>query len=355
MDATEDTVKKAYRRLALELHPDRPQNKGKEGEADNKFKRVQEAYEKLKNGRTTVDMLKTHFKSEDIHTSLEHFFFTTNSQGNLNNTFDFTSVSSSNVRSFTSSGSRINTGKKGQSLKTALLVTFKESLYGCTKTIEYLRALNCIDCRDQPPLVNCRECGGKGVFTASIGGANITTPCTSCQQNGNSSHRLLCSTCNGTKKLATKTTCTVEVPPGITTGVTRVFEGEGDETEEGSVPGDFIVCFEVEDHPFYRRVGDDVFCQLSIPFPHAILGAAIEIPSLYGESVKVTIPPGTCHHQVLKVAQEGFLNAETQARGDLQVTVEVELPKQLDEVEKNLLRQLASLPNFKPPYPSIVT
>lgn len=352
-DANEEMVKRAYRKLALELHPDRPHNKGKENEADSKFKKVQEAYEKLKSGRTTLDMLKTHFKSEDIHSSLEHFFFTTNSQGTLN-TLDITSLSEKTT--FTSSGSKINLNlRKGQSLKTTLQVTWKESLYGCTKTIEYTKSTICPDCKnsDSHRVDNCRECKGRGVLSAFIGGANLSTPCTYCHHNG--APKTVCTTCNGIRRLPKKTTCVVEVPPGVITGTSKVFEGHGDDAEDDSAAGDFIVLFQVEPHNFFSRKGDDAHCSLFLSFPHLLLGVTMELPSIYGESLRVQIEPSLKPLQTIRIPNEGFLNPDTQVRGDMFVAVQLEHPKQINEEERTLLKQLSNLPNFQSRLPCTFT
>jgi len=147
-------------------------------------------------------------------------------------------------------------------------------------------------------------------------------------------------------RVTERKTCRVEAPAGISTGYMKTFEGEGDESDDGKVFGDLIVCFEVEPHPFYLRKGDDVHCKFPITFPMASLGAKVEFPSMYNHKLEVTVKPGTQHDEILKIEQEGFVNTEKQTKGDLYLQVMVKVPKALDDKEKELLYKLASEPNF---------
>mmetsp|Transcript_8571 Transcript_8571/g.11850 ORF Transcript_8571/g.11850 Transcript_8571/m.11850 type:complete len:499 (+) Transcript_8571:226-1722(+) len=431
----EEVVKKAYRKLALEFHPDRPNNKHKKEEAEVMFKKVTEAYEALQNNNKSLNVLKNVFKShQDITSSLEHFFVTTGgnsnlsklggSSHNLHNMFqnyvngqsstqnppttesssNATSPSTSSTSSLSSfsslniplgglnganfninlaNGSKSNLSKpipkKGQSLQTTLKITMEESLYGCTKTIEFTRSVTCANCDKQPipikPVTNtqCRDCGGKGVLTAVIAGGSVTTACPSChaaaQQNSqptttttSKDSKEPCTKCNGVGRNPNKRTVMVNVAPGVTNGMQQLYEGEGDEGTFGGPFGDLIVKFDVEPHPFYQRHGDDAMCKVTIPFPHAVLGTMIEIPLIYGalqstpsgisissSKMAVQIDPGVQQNQVVKVSQQGFLNSIDGKRGDLYIQILVDVPPKsaLDEEERELLRKLANKPNFK--------
>jgi len=386
IDATEKIVKKAYHRLALELHPDRPQNRGKEG-IDVKFKQVAEAYENLTNGNHTLNNLKSSLKSEDIHSSLEHFFFTTKSHGSSLNSFKFNSISASDfsgsgsgsgtfsqkglnvvldakIPSFSSQGNSDSSisskgspvlepkaAKRGQSLKTTLRVNFEEGVNGCTKILEFTRSIGCKSCDStgmfsSSSKLNCRDCSGTGTYTVIMSGnTSVNTPCPSCSLNGDSKEK--CLACNGTGKITTKKTCTVEVPAGVVSGSTKVFHGQGDEGLNGGEPGDFIVCFEVEEHPFFRREGDNAYCTAEIPFPSAILGNKVEVQTIYGKDLEIQIEPGIQHGQFIKVKGEGFAN-ESNGKGDFLIQILVQIPsKKVTKEEKELLLKLAALPTFQ--------
>jgi len=372
LDANEKIVKKAYHRLALELHPDRPQNRGRDG-IDMKFKQVAEAYEHLSNGNHTLNNLKNSLKSEDIHSSLEHFFFTTKSHGTSLNNFKFSSVSASD---FSGSGSgnfssRFSNGnmdskfagsqesgvkippvlerkapKKGQSLKTTLRVSFEEGVNGCTKILEFTRSVACKNC-DATGIynakLNCRDCGGSGSVVSHINGATtLNKVCPTCSSETNQR----CPFCNQIGKVTVKKTCTVEVPAGVVSGSTKVFHSQGDEGLHGGDSGDFIVCFETEEHPFFRREGDNACCSVEISFPQAALGTIVEVNTIYSKKLELQIEPGIQHGQVIKVKSEGFAN-ESNGRGDFLIRILVITPKKLTKEEHDILQQLTTLPNFQ--------
>lgn len=403
IDADDDAVKRAYKRLALEYHPDRPNNKGKEDEANKKFHQVTEAYEKLQTSNTTLNTLKNCFKSTEIHSSLEHFLFTTGSslnnfQSSLNSkSTEFSStyggqsfnIKTSRNNSFSSASSSSNTsspnstpsfrpfvpqnlGRKGQSLKTTLKITFSECINGCTKTIEFTRSsvCKCKHSQTSPFTIpfngnpNCRDCGGRGVLKAvinggNLGGSSITTACPTCSNFGlrnvsnihGSSFSFVsmevCSLCSGTGRTTTKKKCTVQIPPGVYSGMQKLYEGEGDESEDGP-SGDLIVCFEVESHNFFQRKGDDAHCQVTLTFPQACLGTTLDILSMYpNRMLEIQVRPGTQYEDVIKLEQEGFFNLEKQKKGDLIVHFTIAIPKSLSPEEGNILKSLVNNEHFK--------
>jgi len=163
-----------------------------------------------------------------------------------------------------------------------------------------------------------------------------------------------CINCKGLGKSFVKKTSMINVPPGIFSGMKTVYDGEGEEGENGGSNGDLIIFFEIESHPFYLRPnekGDDVFCRVTIPFPHAALGTQLEIPSMYGKKLLLTIEPGTQHDHIIKLKEEGFMNVNKQKRGDMYVQICIEVPQILDEKEKKLLQKIAKKRNFKPLFP----
>lgn len=215
LDADEEAIKRAYKKLALEYHPDRPNNKGKEEESRLKFSKITDAYEKLSSSHNTLGMLKSVFKSSEIHSSLEHFFFTT---GTSLSNFNLVTPNN-NDGDLRGSGSFTKPARKGQSLKTNLKITFQESIYGCSKTIEFTRSELCTACSGQSKAMGpiCRDCGGKGVLKAlingggSLSGSTITTPCPTCSglssPLGSMSSKDVCSICKGNGKITNKRTC----------------------------------------------------------------------------------------------------------------------------------------------------
>lgn len=352
IDASEATMKRAYHQLARDLHPDRPHNKGKK-DVEHQFQKVANAYEHLCSENYTLNNLKKNFKSRDIHSSLEHFFFTTKSHGSSLNNLSFSSRSCSDLPSLsTLSTDKLKTPLKGQTLQTTLRVTFHEAVVGCTKILEYSRTIHCTLCSGNgavsiPLSTVCRDCGGSGVITANISFAKVSTACSSCAKEREA--KRVCSQCCGSGKTSSTKKCRVEVPPGASSGMTQIFTEEGDAGSDGGNYGDFIVCFQVQEHPDFKREGNDVLFKLPVPFPSLVLGASIPIPTIYGKHVDIEIPPGSQHLDQITIKNEGFINpTENSSKGDMRVELTVVVPKILQPSEKKFLQQLADLPSFKP-------
>jgi molecular chaperone DnaJ len=298
-NAKEEDIKKAYHKLAVEYHPDK--NKGKEERAEIMFKKVNEAYENLQSRSTTLSMLKNCFRSQDLQSSFEHFFvMNEGSMGSLK-----FAASQENLTRLVKKNP-----KRGQSLQTLIQLDFFESIRGCRKIIEFQRNVNC----------HC-----------------------------NPQDRKDCANCKGTARIEVKRTTVVEVAPGTSSETSKTLIGEGDEGEDGGASGDLIVQFKVTPHPYFERLGSDVHCKVSLPFPLAVLGTKIEVPCLYGEPIVVTVPPGTQHDDVIVVVDQGFLATDSEKkRGEMHLRICILVPKTLTEDEKQLLKILASKPAFKP-------
>lgn len=274
------------------------------------------AYEELNAMNQNITRLKSVFK-QDIHESLEHFFST----GNLGK-FQFNinlptgeGESLGNSSSYSNSGSSSKLQGIQMNLQTFLHVSFNESIYGCTKTIQFKRAIQCTHCND--------------ISTNSTTEPNVP-----------------CAHCNGTKRNVITSTIQVDIPPGVANKSKKVLEGLGDESENGAT-GDFIIIFDVEENEFYKREGFNCLCQVSIPFPHAALGTKLQIPSLYDKILYIPVEPGTSNGTIIKIENQGFFDVANQKNGDMLIQINIEMPTQLTEEEKSLLFKLTSSPNFK--------
>jgi len=249
-NADEHMVKKAYHRLVLECHPDRPNNKGREEEAGQQFQKISEAYEKLSENSNNLSSLKTTIKSPDVHINSMDFLFlfggSAKNKGGTNSGVPFKSKPK-------------QTPKRGQSLKAVLHLSVDESVKGCSKTIEFTRTLNCTNCggsgnsKSSSPQT-CGDCQGKGIRTTlingkTLGASNISTTCRTCHSTGFVGSKD-CSSCDGNGKQMVQQTQPVEVRPGTITGTKQIFEGEGDEGHDGGPNGDLVLWFEVEGTPF---------------------------------------------------------------------------------------------------------
>jgi len=253
LDADETLVKKAYRRLALELHPDRISNCGLKDEAGKKFQEISDAYSTLQGTNLELNHLKSNF-SPHIQSALDTLFDSKSSS-----IYNLHSYSHSNVATDLPLHLR-SIPKRGQSLKAVLHLSIDESLHGCTKSFEYSRNLNCLDCNgtgnllNSPPL-SCRDCNGTGLRTTLINGLHlniaqntISTICRSCHSTGLIGPKN-CIRCHGTGTIAEIKAQAVQVPAGISTGTKIIFEHEGDEGHDGGLAGDLVLWFEVEGTP----------------------------------------------------------------------------------------------------------
>jgi molecular chaperone DnaJ len=334
-NATEAEIKKAYRQLALQYHPDRnPGNK----EAEEKFKEAAEAYEVLRDPekRELYDryghegLQRTGFSGfagfEDIFTSFSDIF---------EEFFGFTT------------GRRRSAGpKKGPDYRYDLSISFLDAALGKETEIEIERPESCPTCKAtgiQPGTrrETCPACHGSGQITHSQGFFTLRTTCSRCRGQG-FFIPYPCTECRGTGKVKKLKKIPIKIPAGVDTGSRLKITGEGGEGERGGRPGDLYVVLHVEPHPFFERQGDDIFCQIPISFTQAALGAEIEVPSLNGTK-KLTIPPGTQSSQVFTLRGQGVPHLNGFGRGDQHVQVVIKVPTKLSKRQKELLKEFAAL------------
>jgi molecular chaperone DnaJ len=338
-NASEEEIKKAYRKVAMQYHPDR--NPG-DREAEEKFKTASEAYEVLRDPQKReiydhygVEGLKgTGFKGfrgfEDIFASFGDIF---------EGFFGFGTTSRGRSRS-----------RQGADLRYDLKISFYDAAFGKEDEIEIPKKEACEICRgsgSKPGTypAQCPSCKGTGQTVRSQGFFTISTTCGQCHGEGKYiAHP--CKECRGygwvkkTKKIKLK------IPPGVDTGSKLRIRGEGEEGERGGPPGDLFIFLFVEPHEFFVREGDDIVCQVPIGFPQAALGAEIEIPTLNGKK-NLSIPRGTENGEVLKVKGEGFPRIRGSGRGDLIVQIFVKTPKNLTKRQEELLREFEEISGKK--------
>jgi len=243
----------------------------------------------------------------------------------------------------------------GRDLQAHLSLAFREGVLGCTKLVEINRCRLCSLCKgsgqDKTNALAgaCSFCSGQGTITQTTTSSDgkrmtIQTMCHTCKGTG--SLVVHCKNCSGSGKGYSKDSLLVEIPPGVKSGHKRVFKGEGDVGDLGCAVGDLIVVVNVEENSVYRREGDDVFTDVWVSYPQAVLGDTIHISFLYGQ-MDITIPPGTQPGDALKISNQGFLNHETGKKGDMYIKLLIKVPKILSPKELELLRQLADLEKEK--------
>lgn len=327
-DASEEEIKKAYRKLAFQYHPDY----NKSPEAEEKFKQINEAYEVLSDPekREAYDRLGT--AEMGWGRGFEGFDF-----GGLGDLFEafFGDISTAT-----------KAPRQGADLHYQLDLTFEEAVFGCTKEIKVKREEYCPSCfgsglkpESRPSL--CPNCNGRGqvqrVHHSLFGRfVNITT-CERCQGEG----RIItdpCPQCDGKGRVKVDRKIKVEIPAGVDDGSRLRLSGDGDVGMWGGRPGDLYISLKVAPHKFFRREGYDILYTLPINFAQAALGDSIEIPTLEGNTT-LKIPSGTQSGRVFRLKGKGVPN-QRGGRGDMLVKVLVVTPQVLTEKERRLFQEL---------------
>jgi molecular chaperone DnaJ len=335
-NASDDEIKKAYRKLALQYHPDR--NPGNT-EAEEAFKEASESYEVLR------DPEKRGLYDRFGHDGLRNTGF----QGFTNFDEIFSSFSSI-FEDFFDLGPRSRrrrTGPmRGDDLRYDLGISFMEAATGGAKDIEIEKEEGCEECSgkgypEASPPSTCTDCGGSGQVRRTQGFFSIATTCSRCRGRG-VVYSEVCKGCRGNGRVLKKKPLNMKIPPGVDHGSQLRLVGEGGPGLNGGPPGDLYVVLHVEPHDFFERDGDRLLCQIPISFPQAALGGEIDIPTLDGNE-KLKIPKGTQTGDVLRLRGHGMPNVRTGRKGELQAHIFVRTPTNLSERQEELLRELATL------------
>ncbi len=325
-------IKKAYRKIAVENHPDR--NPG-DDEAVARFKEASEAYEVLSNpdkknrydryGHAGVGAGAGGGGFHDMQDIFDAF-------GDLFGGFGG------------SRRNRSNGPARGEHLQTTLKLDLLEAAQGCKKTIKLKRSKVCGTCngsgaRPGSSPETCDYCHGTGQVVQSQGFFRVQTTCPNCGGRG-TVIKDKCHTCWGSGFEQELAELEVDVPAGVDNGMQLCLRGEGNPGRGGGPRGDLYVQIVVKDHPLFQREGIHLICRVPITFSQAALGAEIEIPALGGKET-ITIAPGTQPHDTIRLAGKGIRDPQTGRIGDLHVEIHVEVPKKMNAEQERLLRELA--------------
>ena len=332
--ASDEEIKKSYRKLAMKYHPDR--NPGKK-EAEEKFKEAAEAYEVLR------DPEKRRLYDQFGHEGLKGTGFR-----GFSGFEDIFSTFGDIFEDFFGFGTRRSrtAARRGADLRYDIQLSFAEAAFGKETEIEILKASQCDRCEGtgaKPGTypATCPGCQGKGQVTRSQGFFNISTTCPHCNGEG----KIIanpCVDCRGTGKVTKKKKVSAKIPGGVEDGSRLRLRGEGEEGERGGAPGDLYVVLHVERHPLFDREGDDIICQIPISFTQAALGTEIDIPTLNGTK-KIHIPRGTQSGHAFRLKGEGTHHLRGHGRGDQIVEVIVKTPTKLTKKQEELLREFARI------------
>ena len=338
--ATEDEVKKAFRRLAKQYHPDT----NKEAEAETRFIEINEAYEVLSDSqkRSAYDR----YGHAGVGSGAGGAGFNDfSSFSNLNDLFEtfFTGTGTS--------GQRRSGPQRGADLRYDLTITFEEAVFGCQKEIELPRWETCSNCRGngaQPgtSTARCSACQGTGEIRRvqqSIFGQFVNvTMCERCRGEG----RVIttpCEKCRGQGRVRNNRRVVVNIPAGVDDGINVRVTGEGEVSARGGAPGNLYVILTVKPHPFFKRQGNDITYELPISFAQAALGDEVEVPTVDTKTVPLKIPAGTQSSRSFRLKGMGVPVVHSSARGDQHVVVKVVTPTNLTAEQKHLLEEFARI------------
>jgi molecular chaperone DnaJ len=335
-NASEQEIKSAYRKLALQYHPDRnPGNK----EAEDKFKEAAEAYSVLSDAqkRSSYDR----FGHAGVGGAGGFGGFDPNAFA------DFSDILGDIFGDFFGGG-RQRGGRplRGADLRYDLDLTFEEAAFGTAKKIKIPRHGTCAECNGSGAQKGsgpstCTTCNGYGQVRLQQGFFSITRTCSSCQGTGQIIKNR-CPTCRGDGRIVSEKTLELKIPPGVDSGSRLRVTGEGDAGPKGGSNGDLYVVLIVQEHEFFERREHDLYCHIPVTFPQASLGAQITVPTLERGEEKLTIPAGTQTGSTFRIRGRGISKRGGSARGDLYVTVDIVVPTKLSREQKDLLAKLAA-------------
>jgi len=346
--ASEQEIKRAYRKLAKQYHPD----VSKEANADVKFKEVGEAYDVLgdANKRATYDQFG-HAGMEGMGAGGGGFggFGGAGGFEDLGDIFE-SMFGGGGFGGFGGGGRSSNRARKGNDLQKIVTITFEEAAFGTTKDITVNREEECTKCagsgaRSKDDVKTCSTCSGSGrvsqLQNTILGRVQTQATCGTCRGQGKEiKHK--CDSCHGHGTVNKTKTIEVKIPAGIDDGQQIRLSGQGEAGVNGGPSGDLYVGFKVMGHSFFERDGYDLHCEVPITFTQAALGDEIEIPTLDGK-VSLKIPVGTQPNTDFRIRGKGIKQINREAQGDLYVRVKLIVPKKISDRQKDLLKEFNSL------------
>ncbi|HEU0009795.1 MAG TPA: molecular chaperone DnaJ [Verrucomicrobiae bacterium] len=345
-NASEEEIKKAYRKQAIKFHPDK--NPG-DKHAEEKFKEVGEAYEALSDPQQRAAYDRYGHDAFDPRRRA-----TAGGRGGFHDPFDVFreafgggTVEDIFEQFFGGGGRRDPTGpQRGADLRYDLQIDFEEAARGCEKEIPVRKLELCEHCHGSGAEAGatrktCSACGGRGQVVTARGIFSIAQTCPRCEGAGRVIDKP-CRKCHGGGRAEKSTTIKLRIPPGVDTGARLRSTGNGEAGLRGGPAGDLFVILHVKPHEIFHREGDDLLYELPVSFVQAALGTDLEVPSLDGH-VTLRIPPGTQTGTLFRVKGKGVKNVQGYGWGDLHVRVTVEVPAHLNSAQKAKLQEFAAL------------
>ena len=347
--ASADEIKKAYRKLAAQYHPDK--NPG-DASAEEKFKEVQNAYDVLSDTekRKQYDSFGGDGRRGGPGFDPRNFGgggnFTVNDLGDLGDLFGGLFGGRGGR------GARRAQPERGADVEVAVNVSFEDSLRGLETKIPVQVTTACRECGGtgaEPgtsPII-CPQCNGRGVISESQGLFALSEPCPRCRGNGTVVEKP-CRNCNGTGREVRTKTYTVKIPAGVKDGTRIRLKGKGEVGAEGGAPGDLFVVTRVQPSKLFQRRGADLVVEVPVTYAEAALGATVEVPTPYGDRVSLKVPAGTQDGRQLRIRAHGAPKLKGSGKGDLIARLRVTVPKKLTKKEREALEELQKVSRENP-------
>ncbi|MGA2662999.1 MAG: molecular chaperone DnaJ [Verrucomicrobiota bacterium] len=340
-EAGPEEIKKAYRKLAVQYHPDK--NPGDKS-AEEKFKELGEAYEVLSDPQQRAAY------NQYGHAAFDRRAGAYARAGSFHDPFDIFREVFGGAGIFDElfgrGASDPSQPHRGEDLRYDMEVSFEEAVRGTQKEITLAKAESCSQCQGTGAEAGsrvraCPTCGGRGQVVSSRGIFSVAQACPHCQGAGRVIERP-CKACRGIGRREGASKITLRIPPGVDTGSRLRSSGNGEAGYRGGPPGDLYVVLHVRPHELFQREGDDLLCEVPITFVQAALGAEIEVPALDGKT-PLKIPPGTQPGTLFRLKGKGVQNVQGYGAGDLHVRVNIEVPTHLAAAQKAKLVEFAEL------------
>lgn len=355
--ASADEIKKAYRKVAMQYHPDR--NPGDKA-AEEKFKEAAEAYEILSDADKRAQYDR--YGHAGVGNGARGF----GGSGNMNMDDIFSQFGDIFGDDIFGSffggqgGQRARSGQRGRgirgsNLRVKLKLNYEEIAKGVTKSIKVKKYVSCSTCsgsgaKDKGSVQTCGTCGGSGqvrkVTSTFLGQMQTVTTCPTCNGEG-STITAKCGSCKGEGRVYGEETVTIDIPAGVQEGMQLNVTGRGNAGERGGSPGDLIVLIEEEAHAQLHRDGLNVAYDLYISIPDAIFGANVEVPTIDGRA-KIKIPAGTQSGKIFRLKGKGFPAVNSYEKGDQLIHINVWTPQHLTSEEKQMIEKIQKSENFQP-------
>jgi molecular chaperone DnaJ len=331
--ASADELKRAYRKLAMQYHPDR--NSG-DKHAEQKFKDINEAYDVLKDDQKRA-----------AYDRFGHAAFEQSGgrgPGDFGFSGGFADIFDEMFGEFMGGGRRAQQGpSRGSDLRYNLEISLEESFRGKQTTIRIPNLVACDKCNGSgaepgSKPVSCPTCHGRGRIRTQQGFFSVERTCPGCQGAGRVIEKP-CRTCGGQGRVRREKTLSVNIPPGVEDGTRIRLAGEGEVGVRGAAPGDLYIFVSVTPHRIFQRDGANIYCRVPIPITTAALGGSIEVPTVDGSRARVTVPAGTQSGHQFRLKAKGMTVLRSAARGDMFIEATVETPVNLTKRQQELLRE----------------